>query len=76
MKILITEAVNSAIDAFFDALGNDSYKEQYRETHFNPILIAILNKSLSSWSVKIYGTYRSILGVKLVSKINSQAPNE
>ena len=29
MKILITEAVNSAIDAFFDALGNDSYKEQY-----------------------------------------------
>ena len=45
MKILITEAVNSAIDAFFDALGNDSYKEQYRETHFNPILIE--NSSLA-----------------------------
>ena len=39
MKVLITEAVNSAINAFFDALGNDTYKEQYRETHFNPILI-------------------------------------
>lgn len=39
MKVLITEAINSAMNAFFDALGNDTYKEQYRETHFNPILI-------------------------------------
>ena len=39
MKILITEAVESAMNAFFDALGNDTYKEQYRSTHFNPILV-------------------------------------
>ena len=30
MKVLITEAINSAMNAFFDALGNDTYKEQYR----------------------------------------------
>lgn len=39
MKILITEAVESAMNAFFEALGNDTYKEQYRSTHFNPIIV-------------------------------------
>lgn len=38
MKILITEAVELAIDAFFNVLGNDTYKEEYRSTHFYPIL--------------------------------------
>lgn len=64
MKILITEAVNSAIIAFFDALGNDTYKEQYRETHFNPILIeykrigeAYYDRSINEEIEKIYQSY-------------------
>lgn len=39
MKILITEAVESAMNEFFNVLGNDTYKEQYQSTHFNPILV-------------------------------------
>lgn len=35
MKILITEAVELAFNAFFNVLGNDTYKEQYHSTHFN-----------------------------------------
>ena len=37
MKILITEAVELAFNAFFNVLGNDTYKEQYHSTHFNPV---------------------------------------
>ena len=64
MKVLITEAVNSAINAFFDALGNDTYKEQYRETHFNPILIEYkrvgedyYDRSVNEEIEKIYQSY-------------------
>lgn len=39
MKILITEAVELAFNAFFNVLGNDTYKEQYHSTHFNPIVV-------------------------------------
>ena len=39
MKILITEAVELAFNAFFNVLGNDTYKEQYHSTHFNLIVV-------------------------------------
>ena len=64
MKVLITEAINSAMNAFFDALGNDTYKEQYRETHFNPILIEYkrvgedyYDRSVNEEIEKIYQSY-------------------
>lgn len=39
MKTHITEAIEIALDSYVSALGNDSYKEQCRSTHFKPILI-------------------------------------
>lgn len=72
MKILITEAVDKAFNKYIDALGKSSFKEQYRSTHFKPILVEYKRIGEKYYDTKvnktIEATYRSYLSDGKISR--------